>query len=53
MNDADRAGANRFQNKTKQNMFSKSQRHARMIINLKKKEMDQLENCPQFAHKLF
>ena len=33
--------------------FTKSQRHAWMIINLKKKNMDQLENCPQFAHKLF
>ena len=33
--------------------YAKSQRHAWMIINSKKKKMDQLENCPQFAHKLF
>ena len=32
---------------------TKSQRHAWMIINAKKKKMDQLENCPQFAHQLF
>ena len=32
---------------------TKSQRHAWMIITSKKKKMDQLENCPQFAHKLF
>ena len=24
-----------------------------MTINLKRKELDQLEICPQFAHKLF
>ena len=30
-----------------------SRRHAWMIINSKKKKWDQLENCPQFAHKLF
>ena len=34
--------------------YTKSQRHARMIINLlKKKKMDQLENCLQSAHTLF
>ena len=39
--------------RTKQlNCFTKSQFHA-LIINSKKKKMDQLENCPQFAHKLF
>ena len=27
--------------------------HACMIINSEKKKLDQLENCPQFAHKLF
>ena len=32
---------------------TKSQRHAWMIINSKKKKLDQLENCPEFAHKLF
>ena len=32
---------------------TKSQRHAWMIINIKKKKMSQLENCPQFAHSLF
>ena len=32
---------------------TKSQRHAWMIINVKKNKMDQLENSPQFAHKLF
>ena len=35
------------------NNFSKSQHHAWMTINLKKKKMSQWENCPQFAHKLF
>ena len=34
------------------NSFSKSQRHAWITINLKKK-MSQLENCVQYAHKLF
>ena len=33
--------------------YSKSQRHAWMTINLKKKKLDQLESCQQFAHKLF
>ena len=33
--------------------YTKSQRHAWMIINVKRKKMDQLEKCPQFAHKLF
>ena len=33
--------------------FSKWQRHAWTIINLKKKKMDHLENCLLFAHKLF
>ena len=32
---------------------SKSRRHAWMIIKLNKKKWDQLENCQQFAHKLF
>ena len=32
--------------------YTESQRHAWMIINSEKK-MDQWENCPQFAHKLF
>ena len=32
--------------------YTKLQRRAWMIINLKKK-MDQLENCPLFGHKLF
>ena len=35
------------------NNKTKSQRHAWMIINSKKKKMSQLESCPQFAHKLF
>ena len=35
------------------NIFSKSQHHAWMIINLKKKKMSQLENCLQFAHQVF
>ena len=34
-------------------IFSKLERHAWMIINLGKKKMDQLENCPQFAQKSF
>ena len=33
--------------------YTKSRRHAWMIINLEKKKSDQLEICPQFAHKLF
>ena len=33
-------------------IFSKSRRHAWMIINLKKKKMDQLENYLLFASKL-
>ena len=33
--------------------MKQSQRHAWMIIKSKKKKMDHLENCPQFAHKLF
>ena len=33
------------------NNYTKSQRHAWMTINLKKKKMSQWENCPQFAHK--
>ena len=33
--------------------YIKSRRHAWMIINSKKKKMDHLENCQQFAHKLF
>ena len=40
-----------FANKTTQ-QYTKSQRHAWMIINLKKKEMDQLDNCLLFAHKI-
>ena len=32
---------------------TKSQLHALTTINLKKKKFDQLENCPQFARKLF
>ena len=32
---------------------TKLQRHAWIIINLKNKKMNQLENYPQFAHKLF
>ena len=35
------------------NTETKSQHHALMIIYLKKKKMSQLENCLQFAHKLF
>ena len=35
------------------NNYTKSQRHAWMSINSKKKKMDQLETCPQFGHKLF
>ena len=35
------------------NNDTKSQRHALMTTNLKKKKWDQLENYPQFAHKLF
>ena len=35
------------------NNYAKSRRHAWMTTNLKKKRLDQLENCPQFAHKLF
>ena len=31
----------------------KSRRHAWMTTNLKKKKLDKLENCTQFAHKLF
>ena len=38
--------------KKQRSSYTKSQRHARMTINLEKK-LDQLENCPQFAHKLF
>ena len=38
--------------KNKRNKYTKSRRHAWMTIILKKK-LDQLENCPQFAHKLF
>ena len=33
--------------------FTKSRRHAWMIINSKMKKMDQLESCPQFAHNVF
>ena len=33
--------------------YTKSQRHAWMIINLKKKKWDQLENYLLFDHKLF
>ena len=33
--------------------YTKSQRHAWMTINLMKIKMDQGENCPQFARKLF
>ena len=32
---------------------TKSRRHASMTINLEKEKVDQLENCPQFAHNLF
>ena len=39
---------------TKQlNNHTKSPHHAWMTINLKKKKLNQVENCPQFAHKLF
>ena len=31
--------------------YTKSRRHAWMIINLDKIKWDQLENCPSFAHK--
>ena len=34
------------------NNYTKSQRHAWMTINLKKKKMSQLENCLQFAHNV-
>ena len=35
----------------RRNNHTKSQRHGGMIINLKKKKkLDQLENCQQFAH---
>ena len=33
--------------------FSKSRHHACMSTHLKKNKLDQLENYPQFAHKLF
>ena len=33
--------------------YTKSQRHAWMIVNSKKKKMDQLENYLLFAHTLF
>ena len=33
--------------------FSKSQRHAWMVISSERKKMDQWEDCPQFAHKMF
>ena len=35
------------------NTYTKSQHHAWMTFSLRKKKMDQLENCPQFAHKTF
>ena len=35
------------------NNYTKSQRHALMTINSKKKKKDQLEISQQFAHKLF
>ena len=35
------------------NNYTQSQHDAWMTINLKKKKMSQLENCLQFAHKLF
>ena len=35
------------------NSYTKSQLHVLTTINLMKKNLDQLENCPQFAHKLF
>ena len=35
------------------NNYLKSRRHALMTTNLMKKELNQLQNCPQFAHKLF
>ena len=35
------------------NNDTKSRRHAWMTINLEKQKLDQLENCPQFAHELF
>ena len=37
----------------RRNNYTKSRRHAWMPINLEKKKLNQLENCPQFAHKLF
>ena len=37
----------------RRNNYTKSRRHAWMTITLDKKKLDQLENCPQFAHKLF
>ena len=42
-----------FANKTTEQFIQKSRRHAWMIIISKNKKMDQVENCPQFAHKLF
>ena len=39
--------------KKRLNNCTKSQRHAWMTINLKKKKMDQLENYLLFAHRLF
>ena len=40
--------------RTKQlSKYTKSQRHACMIINLEKEKMDELENYLLFAHKLF
>ena len=35
------------------NSNTKSQHHAWMTINLKRKKMNQWENCLQYAHKLF
>ena len=35
------------------NNHTKSRRHVWMITNLKMQKLDQFDNCPQFAHKLF
>ena len=40
------------QAKKRRNNKTKSRRHAWMTINLKRRKLDQLEKCPQFAHKL-
>ena len=37
----------------RRNNYTKSRRHAWVTINLGKKKLDQLKNCPQFARTLF